>query len=123
MVYANFDHYKNQYFGTVIPEEAFNQAVLKASRHIDYYVYGRISEENVGDFPTLPDCACEMAEIIYKTTLKDGKEKRSETTDGYSVTYVTEGRDGESADNVLRRKLYAIAETYLLNTGLLYLGC
>lgn len=124
MEYASFEYYAGVYGGNVIPGAAFTRMIGKASRYIDSFTFGRITEANMDKFPTLPDCACEMAETVYNMVGKSGKdkEKKSENTDGYSVTYVTEGVDGAVAEETLRRKLYAIAKVYLLNTGLLYCG-
>ena len=124
MEYASFEYYAGVYGGNVIPGAAFTRMIGKASRYIDSFTFGRITEANMDKFPTLPDCACEMAEAVYNMVGKSGKdkEKKSEITDGYSVTYVTEGVDGAVAEETLCRKLYAIARVYLLNTGLLYCG-
>ena len=65
-----------------------------------------------------------MAEAVYNLRFKDdGKVKKAENTDGYSVTYLTEQKDGEDADVLLRGKLYGICSTYLAHTGLMYRGC
>ena len=65
-----------------------------------------------------------MVDAIFFSEDKDGlkREKKSESTDGYSVTYVAEGTDGELAEEKLKKKLYSIAKLYLINTGLLYCG-
>lgn len=124
MVYATYEYYVEEYGGTAIPEEAFNKAIRKASRYIDQFTFGRITEENMDAFPALPDCACDMADAIYKSSDKNDseREKKSENTDGYSVTYVTENVDGKPVEEMLRKKLYAIAGVYLMNTGILYCG-
>lgn len=125
MVYADFEYYAETYLGTAIPEENFPRIVKKASQYINHFTFGRITEENMDEFPTLPDCVCDMADVIYGTLDKNGlskKEKKSENTDGYAVAYVTENVDGKTSESMLQKKLYAIAEVYLMNTGLLYLG-
>lgn len=125
MVYATYEYYKNQYYGEIIPTKAFPRMIAKASQYIDNFTFGRITEGNKDEFPSLSACACDMAETIYRMQGTDGaiKEKKSESTDGYSVSYVTECVDGKTAEDTLKKKLYALAETYLLTTGLLYLGC
>lgn len=125
MVYATYEYYKNKYYGETIPLKAFSKMIAKASQYIDNFTFGRITEGNKDEFPSLSACACDMAETIYRMQGTDGmvKEKKSENTDGYSVSYVTECVDGKTAEDTLKKKLYAIAETYLLTTGLLYLGC
>lgn len=125
MVYATYQYYKTEYCGETIPEKAFPRMIAKSSQYIDNFTFGRITEGDVKTFPSISACACDMAETIYRMQGTDGvvKEKKSENTDGYSVSYVTECVDGNIAEDTLKRKLYAIAKTYLLTTGLLYLGC
>ena len=122
MVYATYDYYEDEYGGSVLSDTDFPYFVRKASAYIDQFTFGRINEGNVNKFPSLPACTCDIAEMIFFAKVKDGKEKKSEITDGYSVTYVTEGTDGMIAEEKLKRKLYSIAKLYLINTGLLYCG-
>lgn len=125
MVYATYEYYRNEYYSEAIPQKDFQRVIAKASQYIDYFTFGRITEENKDVFPSLPGCACDMAETIYRMQGPNGmsREKKSESTDGYSVTYVTDGADGKTVEDTLKKKLYSIAETYLATTGLLYLGC
>lgn len=125
MVYATYGYYKNEYRGEIVPDKIYPRMIAKASQYIDHFTFGRITEENRDTFSSLPSCACEMAEAIYKMQGANGdkKEIKSESTDGYSVTYATECADGEIAENTLKKKLYSIASVYLMSTGLLYLGC
>ena len=125
MIYATYQDYTEKYSGAAITDEtAFNRLARKASAYIDMFTFGRVNEGNVNSFPSLSICVCEMAETIFFSEDKDGlkKEKKSESTDGYSVTYATEGTDGKTAEEKLKRKLYSIAKLYLINTGLLYCG-
>lgn len=70
--------------------------------------------------PGLKDCTCEMTEAVFDVCYKDaGQVKKSETTDGYSVTYVTEVSDGTDWTALLGQKMYQICRRYLLHTGLL----
>ena len=125
MAYADYEYYKETYLGRLIPGDAFPRAIKKASQYIDYFTFGRITKENASDYGTLSDCACDMAEAVYIMTGNsgNGREKKSESIDVYSVSYVTENTDGNSLEDALRRKLYSIAKVYLLNTGLLSLEC
>lgn len=124
MIYATYEYYSSEYCGEMIPKKAFRKMITKSSRYIDYFTYGRITNENRDMLPALSSCACDMAETIYRMCGEDGlrREIRSENSDGYSVTYVTEGTDGEAIEAKLEKKLYAIAKTYLESSGLLYLG-
>jgi hypothetical protein len=124
MVYATYNDYTKSYGGSAIPEANFQRLAVKASAYIDMFTFKRINEGNVSAFPSVSLCACEMAETIFFATGETGtkKEKKSENTDGYTVSYVVEGADGRTAEETLRRKLYEIAKLYLINTGLLYCG-
>ena len=125
MVYATYQDYTGKYSGIAVTDEkVFDRLARKASAYIDMFTFGRINEGNVNSFPSLSVCVCDMVDTIFFSEGKDGlkNEKKSESTDGYSVTYVTEGTDGKSAEETLRRKLYSTAKLYLINTGLLYCG-
>ena len=107
-----------------VPEKIREQVreILKAEMSIrDRFTFDRLKNESYDN--VVKNCLCDMAETIYKVERQsDEKVKKSENTDGYSVSYVTEIADGQDVHEVLRKKLYGIAECYLMNTGLLYLG-
>ena len=85
---------------------------------IDQYTLNRITVPEA--VPGLKDCACEMTEAVFDVCYRDGGQvKKSETTDGNSVTYVTEVSDGIDRTELLGQKMYRICGRYLLNTGLL----
>lgn len=122
-IYADYEYYADTYKGTVIPEEAFPEAIRKASAFIREITHDRIDE--VTD--DVRDAACSVAEVRYleseaQSHGNDNREVKSENTDGYSVSYVTEGRDGETREETVRRKMHLTARKYLIHTGLLYAG-
>lgn len=122
MAYTSYEYYQGEFGGTTIPEKLFRRCANIASRQIDYYTFNRITDPD--SVEPLADCACEMAEAVYNLRFKDaGKVKKAENIDGYSVTYLTEQKDGEDADMFLRSKLYGICSAYLAHTGLMYRGC
>ena len=43
--------------------------------------------ENVSEYENVKDCICEMAETVFQYS-PEKKEKKSESIDGYSVSYV-----------------------------------
>lgn len=121
MGYVSYEFY-SQTFGTMIPEAGFSKAETKAEAAISYltYVNGDIfAVEN--DNVKLAVCAA--AEVIYnneqQTSAAGGSAagKKSESNDGYSVTYVTEAQDGQTAEEALRKKIYEAIRLYLLPTG------
>ena len=109
MLYADYRHYREVFGGSIVPEDKFRRCVSLAGKYIDRFTFGRINDPSSVD--GLADCACEMK-------YRDGeKAVKSESTDGYSVTYLTERKDGEDADAFLGRKLYGICSLYLMGTG------
>lgn len=123
--YADFDYYQSTYLGTDLSEPQFNKRVRSASRYVDYFTFDRSKNVNpVTD--DIKDCVCELAECIhsFENSNAGGSVSgiKSESIDGYSVTYMTEGKDGEVSHQTLKRKIYPIIEKYLSGTGLLYRG-
>ena len=84
------------------------------------------SDDYDGD--ELKYAACEIADIYgsmsqgsaesgaYDTA---GKEIRSVSNAGFSVTYTAEGTDGETVEELMSRKAYVALRKWLLPTGLL----
>ena len=125
--YTDYRYYADIFGGTLIPEVDFNRSVATADLYIDRFTFGRITDENRDKIKGLQDCACDMAESVYKMLYSSAAasgsgEKKSETIDGYSVSYVTAQKDGEDIRAALSRNLYAIATLYLSGSGLLFAG-
>ena len=120
-MYVNYSFYTGS-FGDMIPRADWSKVEPKAEAAISYltYVNGDIfAVEN--DNVKLAVCAA--AEVIYnnekQTSAAGGSAagKKSESNDGYSVTYVTEAQDGQTAEEALRKKIYEAIRLYLLPTG------
>lgn len=125
--YADYTYYTDTFGGNLIPKETFDRSVKMAGRYIDRFTFGRITDENRDEIKGLQDCACDMAESVYKMLYSSAAasgsgEKKSETIDGYSVSYVTAQKDGEDISVALTRNLYALATLYLSGSGLLFAG-
>ena len=94
----------------MIPAESFERSVILATGELEKYIS---DSAFVGDYGSEIDmCLCELAEYIYQ------KEKvgniRSESVDGYSVSFVEGvGNRTNVAEIILRR---------LGKSGLLYAG-
>jgi hypothetical protein len=117
-MYVNYDFYKDT-FGGSIPEDKFKAVEVEAEAHISYFTY-----INGDIFATESDrvklAVCSAADVIYnyKANQTAGNAGlRSESNDGYSVTYVTEAQDGQTAEEALRKKVYEAIRLYLLPTG------
>lgn len=120
-MYVDYDFYL-QAFGSTIPEADFNKVEAKAEAAISYltYVNGDIfAAEN----PKVKLAVCAAAEVVYNheqgTSAADDSLLgiKSESNDGYSVTYVTEAQDGQTAEETLRKKIFEAVRLYLLPTG------
>lgn len=120
---VDYKYYIEDFGGEKISTESdFKRTINLAETHLCNFAFNRIKND-VENEHLIKSCICEMCDAIYDMTLKDnGKVKKSENTDGYSVSYVTERIDGQDAEKALENKLYRIAKVYLGNTGLLYRG-
>lgn len=136
MIYADYDYYRNEYFGVSIQEADFQRLALHASQYIDYITQGR-AERHSG-LEAVKMCCCALAEQ-YQTieTAKelaqkslsagavDGAEVQSETVGAWSRSYRLGGDSAQSAAQAAeagRSVLLDTARRYLNNTGLLYRG-
>ena len=116
-MYVNYDFYKDT-LGGLIPEDKFAAVEAKAGAHISYltYINGDIFAK---ESAAVKLAVCAAAEVIYKdmTSNTAGAGVKSESNDGYSVAYVTEAQDGQTAEEALRKKVYEAIRLYLLPTG------
>ena len=93
----------------LLQEKNFDAYTDKAWRELKFMLNGEYGDELL---ETIKLTLCEIAEELYRTN--GMADKKSESIDGYSVTY---------ADNTLIRKNIArIALRNLGDTGLLYMG-
>lgn len=119
MIYATYEYYTDQYYGTRLTEKEFPRYAKRASAEIDHVTFGRLS--NMPD-DTIPDAVrdamCDVADHLHLyATTADGGVIASESNDGYSVSY----RDtGSSAFQ--KREILATIRTYLAVTGLMFRG-
>lgn len=119
-MYVSYEFY-SQTFGTTIPEADFPKVEAKAEAVIGYltYINGDIfaKEDN-----RVKLAVCAAAEVVYyqNQASANGNQAagvKSETNDGYSVTYITEAQDGQTAEEFLRKKILEAVRVYLLPTG------
>lgn len=91
MVYADYEYYQNNYFGT-LPEELFNSQVLKASREIDKNINTILNDEIINSLSEkaqdqLKYTACALTDLIYSKGQSDNKKLSSLSIDGVSKTF------------------------------------
>lgn len=121
-LYASYAYYISTYRGNMTEEE-FEKSIVSATAHIRRITFGRADQNMELGEVKLATCAiCDLLANDEKARSQhSGRAVVSENTDGYSVTYES-GRDGDTADDLLNRKIYRSAELYLEPTGLLYMG-
>ena len=106
-MYVDYDFYRNVLGRTAIPEEQFATAEKEAEAHISYFTYinGDIFAK---ESDRVKLAVCSAAETIYSAKNRAGGAAgvRSESNDGYSVTYVAEAQDGQTAEEALRKKVF-----------------
>ena len=72
------------------------------------------------------DAVCAVADVYASCEKKkEAGTVKSENNDGYSVSYAVEQSDGQTVEELIRKKAYEAASTYLLPTGWLSrkVGC
>lgn len=130
-MYVDYKYYQIEHGGKM-PEEAFPASVRRAEAYIRYLTHPN------GDIFAIPndmvkDAVCAAADVYYMAEQEQEQRKaegkagpvRSENNDGYSVSYVVEQEEGQTAENAVRRKAYDAVYMYLLPTGWLKrkVGC
>lgn len=137
MVYADYEYYKNVYFGTAIKEDDFKRLSMRASAYIDYYTQGRA--EKHAELDAVKMCCCDLAEqyqvienaqalaqksLAYSME-STGPEASSESVGSWSKSYRSGGESAAqysaAADNS-KQMLASVVRQYLAGTGLLYRG-
>ena len=124
LVYADYEFYRNTYQGEM-DEKDFQRYVVSATSYIRYLTMGKADAFSGNE---LKYAVCEAADIYLSAVCSEKADqgiKKSETTDGYSVSYVVEGKDGETKEMLANRKAYGVIRRWLLPTGLLNrkVGC
>lgn len=110
--YTDYQFYIEVYNGTM-PETSFERRVVAASAYIRKITFDRVSENDIPDEVKYACCAvCDVIDDIESAKVA-GKTVKSESNDGYSVTFETDTLD----------RLYDAAYLYLEPTGLLSMGC
>ena len=144
MIYADYSYYTDEYFGNAISEEDFPRMEARASRYIDYITQGKAAKVAAvgmdgGEIITaVKNACCELAEqyqlinqaqTLAKQSLAaasdGGAELQGETVGAWSRSYRSGGDSAQSATQAAKdaeAALYAIAQRYLVNTGMLYRG-
>lgn len=121
-LYADYEYYTSTYKGNLAKEE-FEKSIMKASAYVRRITFGRADDNMEMEEVKLAACSvCDLIANDEKVRSKhSGRAITSENTDGYSVSYES-GGNGETADDLLCKKMYNTAALFLGPTGLLYMG-
>lgn len=121
-LYADYTFYVSEYRGNLTDEE-FDKSVIPASAYVRRITFGRADDNMEMEEVKLATCAvCDLIANDEKVRRKhSGRAVTSENTDGYSVSYES-GGNGETADDLLCKKMHNTAALFLDPTGLLYMG-
>lgn len=121
-LYTTYAYYISTYRGN-LTEEEFEKSIVQATAYVRRITFGRAEQNMELDEVKFATCAiCDLLANDEKARSQhSGRTVVSENTDGYSVTYES-GRNGDTADDLLTRKIYKAAELYLEPSGLLYAG-
>lgn len=117
-MYVDYAYYISQYNGS-LSEEEFIKAERWSEAYIRELTYVR-GDIFLTNLDMVRDAVCAGAEIYASYKKKQESDERSiksESTDGYSVTYVNEQVDGQTAEELMKKKAYEAIKMYLLPTG------
>lgn len=116
--YVDFKYYQNEYGGNKIPQDSFQRLERQSEAVLHLITFDRVKR-----FPEITDAIrdaiCAMAETAWLEEKKTPGVK-SETIDGYSVSYADSGNT--TGANGMTNAMYESAFPYLANTGLLFKG-
>lgn len=120
-MYVNYSYYVKTYGGTRIAlKEEFQQAEQEAEAYIRYLTYlnGDIFADTA-QADIIKGAVCAAADACYtaKTEQEQGGNLKSESKDGLSVSFVAARKDGETADDYVKRCMYQTIRIRLLPTG------
>lgn len=119
-MYVDYSYYAEVFHGEM-PTDSFEKNEKKAEAYIRYLTYLNGDIFSKKD-EAVKNSVCAVADIYYEEAKRQkinggNGTVKSENNDGYSVTYVTEQTDGQTAEEILQKKAYDAAYVYLLPTG------
>lgn len=116
--YADYRYYKERYGGSSIPEDQFKRCSRWATKLVDQITFGRVQKMAYSEVPDfVKDAVCAASECYYLQWQSEAGGARSETNDGYSITYAGGGDKTKMASQAV-----SLVKTYLEGSGLLYRG-
>lgn len=134
--YADYTYYTETFGGSSISSSNFTYYANKASMKVDFLTFGRTSRLAASALPeetleAVKNAVCAVSEIYYRYDTKQAARAaatqsgavKSESMDGYSVTYAGAEADDDSslAASADAEAIEAVGE-YLAHTGIMYRG-
>lgn len=114
-MYVNYDYYRNEYGGTML-EECFTTCARRAETYIRYLTCFNGDIFSVASEP-IKQAVCAAADVYYEADTAEHKTVKSENNDGWSASYVTEQKDGQTREEFTKKKAYEAVYMYLLPSG------
>lgn len=119
-MYVDFEYYSTMFSGSVLTAETFPKAEQEAETYIRYLTYlnGDIFADKV-QTDAIKGAVCAAADAYYTAVREsaEGGNVKSESKDGLSVSFVVARKDGETADDYIKRCMYQVIRIRLLPTG------
>lgn len=119
-MYVDFEYYSTMFSGSVLTAETFPKAEQEAETYIRYLTYlnGDIFADKA-QADAIKGAVCAAADVYYAAVREssEGGNVKSESKDGLSVSFVVARKDGETADDYIKRCMYQVIRIRLLPTG------
>ena len=119
-MYVDFEYYTSVYGGSLLTEQDFATAERDAEVYIRYLTYlnGDIFADTA-QADTIKCAVCAAADAYHMAVREtaEGGNVKSESKDGLSVSFVVARKDGETADDYVKRCMYQVIRIRLLPTG------
>lgn len=119
-MYVDFEYYSTVFNGSVLTAETFPKAEQEAETYIRYLTYlnGDIFTDKA-QADAIKGAVCAAADAYYMAVREtaEGGNVKSESKDGLSVSFVVARKDGETADDYIKRCMYQVIRIRLLPTG------
>ena len=119
-MYVDFEYYSTVFNGSALTAKTFPKAEQEAETYIRYLTYlnGDIFTDNA-QADAIKGAVCAAADAYYTAVREsaEGGNVKSESKDGLSVSFVVARKDGETADDYIKRCMYQVIRIRLLPTG------
>ena len=114
--YVDYKYYTETYHGNQIDQASFLHVELEAEAYVNAITFGRVKrQESVPD--SVKNAICAAAECMHKYQESRETSIKSESNDGYAVSYGDPISEQEYRQNMKFKVL-----THLADTGFAYKG-